>query len=180
MGKTPKLEMVAMENLIPYARNPKQHPSGQIARIAASLKEFGWTRPILTDEEGTVLAGNGTLEAARMLREAGTSIFDWPDTGLVPVVRKIGLTMAQKRAYVIVDNRLPELGDWDEEMLAVEIGDLQGEGLDLALTGFDAEKIADLLGEVPDFAPVDSSEQPRLDRKNPVTCPECGHEFIPS
>lgn len=115
--------------LIPYARNPRTHSDAQIAKIAASIVEFGWTNPILVDGESGIIAGHGRLAAARRL-------------GLekVPVIELAHLTPAQKRALVLADNRLALEAGWDEEMLALELAELAESGYDLGLTGFmDAE-----------------------------------------
>src|SRR5690606_17900833 len=126
--------------LIPYARNPRTHAESQIAKIAASIVEYGWTNPILVDGDNGIIAGHGRLAAARKL-------------GLdqVPGLELAHLTVAQKRALVIADNRLALDAGWDEEMLALELADLSEAGYDLALTGFeDAEIEALLTGGVTD------------------------------
>ena len=99
-----------VETLIPYARNPRTHSDAQVAKIAASIVEYGWTNPVLVDGDNGVIAGHGRLAAARKL-------------GLdeVPVIELGHLTPAQKRAYVISDNRLALDAGWDEELLALEL-----------------------------------------------------------
>ena len=120
------IEYRQVEALIPYARNPRTHNAEQIAKIAASIVEYGWTNPILVDGENGILAGHGRLAAARKL-------------GLleVPVIELGHLSPTQKRAYVISDNRLALDAGWDEDMLALEIAELTQDGFDLALTGLD-------------------------------------------
>lgn len=137
---TLNVEYRKVEALIPYARNPRTHAESQIAKIAASIVEYGWTNPILVDGDNGIIAGHGRLAAARKL-------------GLdqVPVIELAHLTVAQKRALVIADNRLALDAGWDEEMLALELADLSEAGYDLALTGFeDAEIEALLTGGVTD------------------------------
>ena len=120
------IEYRQVDALIPYARNPRTHNAEQIAKIAASIVEYGWTNPILADGENGILAGHGRLAAARKL-------------GLteVPVIELGHLSPTQKRAYVISDNRLALDAGWDEDMLALEIAELTQDGFDLALTGLD-------------------------------------------
>ena len=108
-----------LEQLIPYARNPRKNDSA-VATVAASLKEFGWRQPIVVDEEMVILAGHTRLEAARQL---GLT------TAPVHIAR--GLTPAQARAYRLMDNRASENAEWDEALLGLELGDLQGDGFDL-------------------------------------------------
>ena len=120
--------------MIPYARNSRKHSDEQVAQIAASIKEFGWTNPILVDGENGIIAGHGRLPAARKL-------------GLeeVPVIELAHLTEIQKRALIIADNKLALNADWDNEMLALELEELQLEGFDLALTGFDEDELNKLM-----------------------------------
>ncbi|MEP9390576.1 site-specific DNA-methyltransferase [Mesorhizobium sp. KR9-304] len=128
------IEYRPLSELIPYARNARTHSDRQIAEIAASIREFGWTNPILVDGENGIIAGHGRLLAARKLGMAE-----------VPVIELDGLTEAQKRAYVIADNKLALNAGWDDELLALEFGDLQSLGFDLALTGFGEDEIAALM-----------------------------------
>ena len=128
--------------LVPYARNARAHSEAQVAQIAASIAEFGFTNPILAGSDGVIVAGHGRLAAAQKL-------------GLdsVPVVVLDHLTPTQRRALVIADNRIAENATWDNELLRVELADLQDAGFDIDLTGFDADALADLLaGEEPDNA----------------------------
>jgi DNA modification methylase len=128
------LETIQIDALIPYARNSRTHSDGQVAQIASSIKEFGFTNPVLIDVGGGIIAGHGRVLAARKL---GMSE--------VPCIRLDHLTEAQKRAYVIADNRLALNSGWDTEMLKVEFADLQELGFDLELTGFDLDEIKELL-----------------------------------
>jgi DNA modification methylase len=125
-----------VEELIPYARNARTHSSAQISQIAASIKEFGFLAPIVIAEDNTILCGHGRFYAAQKL-------------GLkkIPCVKESHLTEVQKRAYIIADNKLSINAGWDDELLAVELSDLQGEGVDLSITGFDEKELADLFDD---------------------------------
>ena len=129
-----KIEQVKLDALIPYARNSRTHSDAQVAQIAASIKEFGFTNPVLIDETGSIIAGHGRVMAARKLAIAD-----------VPSIRLTHLTDAQKKAYVIADNKLALNAGWDDEMLAVELSDLKDMDFNLDLTGFSAEEIDTLL-----------------------------------
>jgi hypothetical protein len=113
------------ERLIPFARNARTHSDAQVSQIAASIREWGWTNPVLVAEDGTIIAGHGRVLAARKLRIAD-----------VPVMVAAGWTDSQKRAYAIADNKLTLNGGWDEELLGLEIGELEVLGFDLDLIGF--------------------------------------------
>lgn len=126
-------------SLTPYAKNARTHSETQIAQIAASIVEYGWTNPILVDGEGGIIAGHGRVLAASRL---GMSE--------VPVIELRHLSAVQRRALVIADNRIAENAGWDEEVLRLELAALRDEEFDLDLTGFDADALADLLeGEEP-------------------------------
>ena len=130
------VEYRKVDALIPFARNPRTHSEEQVAKIAASIAEFGWTNPVLVDGVSGVIAGHGRLAAARKL-------------GLmeVPVIELGHLSPTQKRAYVIADNRLSLDAGWDEEMLALELTELCESGYDLALTGFEDAEIEAMMAE---------------------------------
>lgn len=129
-----KIEHWPTDKLVPYARNARTHSDSQVAQIAASIAEFGFTNPILAGSDGVIVAGHGRLAAAQKLGIA-----------IVPVVILDHLTPTQRRALVIADNRIAENAGWDEAMLQVELADLQGDDFDVSLTGFDADALADLL-----------------------------------
>jgi ParB-like chromosome segregation protein Spo0J len=137
-----KTERWPLDRLVPYARNARTHSDDQIAQIAASIAEFGFTNPVLVDETGTIIAGHGRVLAARK-------------TGLpdVPVMVARGWSEAQIRAYLLADNKLALNAGWDTAMLALELGDLQTMGFDLALTGFSEGEIAGLLAPSADEEP---------------------------
>jgi DNA modification methylase len=126
--------MVAVDALIPYARNARTHSDAQVAQIAASIAEFGFTNPILTDGEKGVIAGHGRLAAARKL--ALTE---------VPVIELAHLTPTQKKAYILADNRIAENAGWDEELLKLELAELQDADFNLDLMGFGDEELDRLL-----------------------------------
>lgn len=130
------VEYRPVATLIPYARNPRTHSDTQVAKLAASLVEYGWTNPILVDGADGIIAGHGRLAAARRL-------------GLeqVPVIELAHLTPAQKRAYVLADNRLALDAGWNEELLALELTELSAHGDDLSLLGFDEGELEGLLAE---------------------------------
>lgn len=134
----------AVEDLIPYARNSRTHSDAQVVQIAASIREFGWTNPVLVDGERGIIAGHGRVMAARKL-----------DMTEVPTIELSHMTEAQKRAYVIADNKLAENAGWDADLLRIELGELNDGGFDLTLIGFDLDEIAELLGgdETPGDAP---------------------------
>jgi len=128
------IEHLGIDKLIPYARNSRTHAEFQVAQIAASIKEFGFTNPILIDGRNGIIAGHGRVLAARKLGLSSVPCISLPD-----------LTEAQKRAYVIADNKLALNAGWDDAMLAVELADLQGMDFDVGLTGFSADEISALL-----------------------------------
>jgi DNA modification methylase len=134
MKNTLNIDYWPLESLIPYARNPRTHNESQVAKIAASIVEYGWTNPILVDGERGIIAGHGRLAAARKL---GLSE--------VPVIELSHLSPTQKRAYVISDNRLALDAGWDDELLALELAELDEAGYELSLTGFDPDELAELL-----------------------------------
>jgi DNA modification methylase len=131
-----KVERRHINSIVPYARNSRTHSDEQVAQIAASIKEWGFTNPILIDVDGEIIAGHGRLMAAQKL-------------GLteVPCITAVGWTDAQKKAYVIADNKLALNAGWDDEMLAVEFGELKELDFDISLTGFNADELANLLKE---------------------------------
>ena len=120
--------------LIPYVNNSRTHSDEQVAQIAASIKEFGWTNPILVDGENGIIAGHGRLLAARKLGHKE-----------VPTIELSELTETQKKAYIIADNRLALNAGWDNEMLTIELNDLLADGFALELLGFDPNEIDSLL-----------------------------------
>lgn len=143
-----KVERRSVSSLVPYARNSRTHSAEQVSQIAASIKEWGWTTPVLVDEDGGIIAGHGRILAAQKLGLAD-----------VPCMVAAGWSDAQKRAYIIADNKLAMNAGWDNDLLQVEIQALDGDGFDLALTGFGADELAAFLNSPvegltdPDAAP---------------------------
>ena len=129
-----KIQEKSVTELIPYAKNSRTHSDAQVAQIAASIKEFGWTNPILVDGDNGIIAGHGRLMAARKLG------YD-----KVPVIELKDMTETQKRAYIIADNQLAMNSGWDTSLLTLELTDLQEEGFDLELLGFDPKELNALL-----------------------------------
>jgi hypothetical protein len=125
-----KIETLNTADLIPYARNSRTHSDAQVAQIAGSIREFGFTNPVLIDAENGIIAGHGRVLAAGKIGLAE-----------VPCIRLAHLTETQKRAYIIADNKLALNAGWDEEMLGLELADLRELDFDLGLLGFDAEQI---------------------------------------
>lgn len=125
-----KIEYKKIDDLIPYINNSRTHSADQVQQIAASIKEFGWTNPLLLDGENGIIAGHGRLQAARLLGEKE-----------VPTIQLDGLTEMQKKAYIIADNKLALNAGWDNELLGIEITDLKEFGFDIDLLGFNEEEL---------------------------------------
>ncbi len=144
--KEPQLEFIDVGMLIPYVNNAKTHSEAQVGQIAASITEFGFTNPVLIDSENGLIAGHGRLMAAQKL-----------GIKRVPALRLGYLTELQKKAYILADNRLAEVGtDWDLELLSIELESLDVDGFDIELTGFDKDfiiKIDDENPNDPDYSP---------------------------
>ena len=133
MTTTTEFQLVDINKLVPYANNARTHNKEQILKLRSSLREFGFVNPVIIDREYNVLAGHGRIMAAK---EEGIAE--------VPCVYADHLTDAQKKAYILADNRMALDAGWDEELLSVEMQELQELGFDLGLTGFDESEIADL------------------------------------
>src|SRR4051812_1697816 len=125
-----------LTSLVAYARNARTHTPAQVEQVAKSIKEFGWTIPVLTDESGMIIAGHARVLAAEQL-------------GLetVPTMSAVGWSDEQKRAYVITDNKLAQNAGWDEELLRLELGDLKALDFDIGLTGFEVAELAELFAD---------------------------------
>lgn len=167
MNNFPDYKAAPVEKLVPYARNSRTHSPAQVDKIAASIKEFGFLNPVITDGENGIVAGHGRIMAAQKL-----------GMETVPTIEAAHLTDAQRKAYIIADNRLALDAGWDDEMLRVELQDLDAVDFDLTLTGFSVEEMDGLFYE-PDFSPGTEDDQGKLDELNPkmVTCPHCGGEW---
>jgi DNA modification methylase len=152
-----QIEYIETEKLVPYARNSRTHSDEQVQQIMGSIKEFGFTNPILVDADGLIIAGHGrTMAAQRMgIKE-------------VPCLRLGHLTDAQKKAYVIADNKLALNAGWDDEMLRLELADLQDADFDLSLTGFDDDELNALLAKAVEEGLTDEDAVPEVP-ETPVT-----------
>ncbi|MDR3349311.1 MAG: ParB N-terminal domain-containing protein [Acidaminococcales bacterium] len=157
-----RYEMVPLDDIVAYARNARKHSKEQIMQIRASFREFGVLSPCLVDEKYNLIAGHGRLEAARAegLTEINCVVVE-------------GLTDAQRKAFIIADNRLALNAGWDEELLALEFGELKDLGFDLELTGFDVaskEKAATLMGR--DYKDMQAAITPQyaVRRLTPTEC----------
>ena len=162
------VERRSVTALLPYIRNARTHSDEQVAQIAASIREFGWTFPVLIDEAGTIIAGHGRVLAAQRL-------------GLVevPVMVAAGWSEAKRRAYVIADNKLALNAGWDEELLRLELGDLKGMGFDLTLTGFGELELGKLLlGIDGDGDPDEAPEPPAEPISRPGDLWICGEHRV--
>jgi 16S rRNA G966 N2-methylase RsmD len=125
-----KIEYKKIDELIPYVNNSRTHSADQVQQIASSIKEFGWTNPLLLDGDNGIIAGHGRLQAARLLGEKE-----------VPTIQLDGLTEMQKKAYIIADNKLALNAGWDNELLGIEITDLKEFGFDIDLLGFNEDEL---------------------------------------
>ena len=136
MNRVSEMNLVDIDKLIPYVNNARTHSKEQINKLRASIREFGFINPVIIDRDYNVIAGHGRIMASK-------------DEGIdkVPCVFVDYLTNAQKKAYILADNRMALDADWDEELLKVEIESLQGADLDLNLTGFDEAELMDIFGD---------------------------------
>jgi len=163
----PDYKKLPVADLVPYARNSRTHSPQQVDKIAASIREFGFLNPIIVDGMNGIVAGHGRVLAAQKL---GLSE--------LPVIDASHLSEAQKRAYVIADNRLALDAGWDNEMLKIELQDLEADGFDLSLTGFELDEIFGLTSETKDLDPDSSTKEIDPDDYNMGhQCPKCGFEF---
>ncbi len=141
------VERRPVATLLPYARNARTHSEEQVAQIAAAIREWGWTVPVLVDEAGQLIAGHGRVLAAKAL-----GLLD------VPAMVARGWSEADKRAYALADNKLTLNAGWDADLLKGELFELRSEGFDLGLTGFGADEVAGLLGDLAEVAATDTGE----------------------
>lgn len=159
MNTTERFEKVNIDRLVPYTRNARTHSKEQILQLRASLREFGFVNPVIVDKDLNIIAGHGRIIAAK---EEGVTE--------VPCVFAEHLTEAQKRAYILADNRLAMNAGWDEQMLSVEISDLQAADFDVSLLGFDDAELNKLMGAVDDVKDDDFDVDSEL-QKPAVTKP---------
>ena len=147
-----QVEQIPVSDLIPYARNARTHSEQQVAQIAGSIQEFGFCNPVLIDGQNSIIAGHGRVLAAGRLK-----------LETVPCIRLTHLSDAQRRAYILADNRIALNSGWDTEMLANELSDLHADDLDLGLLGFDPEELEKLSGF--DIEPTEPPELASGDRE---------------
>ena len=160
-----KLVKKRLDELKPFENNSRTHSDAQIAQIVASIVEWGFTIPVLIDEVGMIIAGHGRFMAAQLM-----------ELESIPCIVAKGWTEAQKRAYVIADNKLTENGGWDTELLRLEMQDLDGLEFNMGLIGFDEAEMASLFYDSDEAEPpVDFSEVGETELT--TTCPKCGFEF---
>lgn len=158
-----RTELRSVSALSNDPRNARKHDKRNLDAIGESLRRFGQQKPIVVDDAGVVIAGNGTLEAARRL---GWTTIAAAITTLSP---------EQARAFALADNRTGELSDWDRDLLGSELIALSQADVDLKTLGWTDFELEALLG-VPDFGP--ETEIPRLDQLEPIVCPNCGHKIV--
>lgn len=153
MTEFPAYKTISTADLIPYARNSRTHSDAQVAKLAASIREFGFLNPIIVDGKNGIIAGHGRVMAAQKL-----------GMQTLPCIEADHLTDAQRRAYVIADNRMALDAGWDDELLKVELKDLDAVGFDLTLTGFDLDEMAELFDEKQDEKYPDGQPGSMADR----------------
>ena len=154
-----------IDKLIEYVRNPRKNDHA-VDRVAAAIREFGFRVPVVAKSDGTVVDGHLRLKAAKKL--------GLPE---VPVVLADDMTDLQIKAFRLSVNKMAELAEWDDELLAIELGELNAAEFDMALIGFDAAGLALAMGLGADFEAGSEEDQGKLDEKSPIECPACGHEF---
>ena len=164
----PEIEHLEIDGLIPYARNSRTHSDEQVAQIAASIKEFGFTNPVLIDSDGGIIAGHGRIMAARKLKLTE-----------VPCIRLGHLTEIQKRAYIIADNKLALNSGWDGDYLKVELESLNEDNFKMDLLGFSEQELSLAMGfeEMLNEPESSSKEIDPDDYQMGHKCPKCGFEF---
>jgi ParB-like chromosome segregation protein Spo0J len=166
-SKFPLIKTAQVADLIPYARNSRTHSDEQITQIAASIKEFGFLNPVIVDGENGIIAGHGRVMAAKKLGMTE-----------LPCVKASHLTDAQRRAYIIADNKLALNAGWDDEMLRVEFDELGAMGFDLDLTGFAQFELANIFDDSvrePEESKTQEIDVDSFDADH--QCPKCGFEF---
>jgi ParB-like chromosome segregation protein Spo0J len=165
----PQIETLNTRDLIPYARNSRTHSAEQIRQVANSIREFGFTNPVLIDADNGIIAGHGRVMAASSL-----------GIDKVPCIRLAHLSDAQKRAYIIADNKLALSAGWDDEMLRAELIDLDDIDFDLNLTGFSIKEIENIINIELDLGMQNiNKEGNKIKDDNLVCCPKCNTKFKP-
>ena len=158
MKASKNIELVSVNVLIPYVNNARTHDDAQIAQIAGSIKEFGFNNPVLIADDNSIIAGHGRVMAARKLGMDG-----------VPCVRLSHLTDSQRKAYILADNRIAMNSDWDSNLLALELKELDAEGMDLSMLGFDADEINALLNPVTETEGLTDEDEVPEPPPEPIT-----------
>lgn len=151
--EVPQIKLRKIEGLVAYANNARLHSPAQVTQLQKLMLEFGWTNPVLVDDMGIVAGHGRTMAAAELYRKGKQIMFPGGSPipiGMVPTIDCTGWSGAQRKAYILEDNRSALSATWDEELLAIELESLQDIGFDLELTAFSEEEIADLLGEIPE------------------------------
>lgn len=165
-GSKPKIIFLAVSELIPYARNTRTHSETQVSEIAGSIREFGFTNPVLIDQDNEIIAGHGRVLAARKL-----------SIDQVPCIQLKHLTDTQRRAYSIADNKLALNASWDSDLLSLEIKDITEAGFNADMLGFDADELAAILADdAAAFSPEDFSEYDE-NINTEHECPKCGYTW---
>lgn len=161
-----KIEKIGIEKLIPYAKNARTHNDEQVTQIAASIKEFGFNNPVLIDKDNGIIAGHGRLEAAKKLKIKE-----------IPCVRLEHLTEAQKKAYIIADNKLALNAGWDEELLKLSINELEELNFDIDLVGFNESELDNLFNDEVETEKEDSDSEDNDENSEEIECPHCKKTF---
>jgi ParB-like chromosome segregation protein Spo0J len=156
--KAKNIELVPLDALTPYDKNARLHTRSQIEKIAKSIKAFGFNNPILIDADQGIIAGHGRLEAAKLL-----------ELESVPVIRLDHLNEKERQAYILADNRLADLSQWDEELLGKEVAALQEAELDLDALGWSEDELAALVAGLDDIEPTDEALSSIADESEPET-----------
>lgn len=166
-----KLEIVEIETkaLVPYARNARLHSELQINQIASSITEYGFNNPVLVGPDHDIIAGHGRVLAGKQL-----------GMGTIPCIMLGHLTEAQKRGYILADNKIALNSGWDENMLSLELSELGALGFDLALTGFELSEVNHFLADIPTTPRNTQTTEVDVDSfEMECQCPKCGFEFTP-
>jgi hypothetical protein len=161
---------IPIKDIKPHPDNARTHDESQLEKIAKSIDKLGWARPIIISKDNHILAGHGAAEAAQEILHHKSAPF-----------RRVEYNHDQPEAIAIMDsdNRLAELSDWNYGKLETHFEGLKLEGFDLTLTGFDEDELKKIKEKItiPDFQPTNITEQPRLDKLEPIICPHCGNEI---
>lgn len=158
MEASKNIELVSVNVLIPYVNNARTHDDAQIAQIAGSIKEFGFNNPVLIADDNSIIAGHGRVMAARKL-----------GMDSVPCVRLSHLSDSQRKAYILADNRIALNSDWDSNLLALELKELDADGMDLSMLGFDADEINAILNPITETEGLTDEDEVPEPPPEPIT-----------